>query len=98
MLHYAYKWFLLEINAYIAALNEFRRQIFNAFTAISIVLVCLFLLLLTRAVCIVKNWLKENDINDWLKTVLHGAYFIVFEDLYLFTICTPFFQVVLNTH
>lgn len=96
MLHYAYKWFLLEIDAYIAVLTELRRQLSNAFTAISIGLVRLFLLLLKRTVSIVKNWFKENHIHDWLKTVLHGAYFIVFEDLYLFLYVLHFFRAFLT--
>ncbi len=96
MLHYAYEWFLLEIDAYIAALIKLQQRIFDAFAAISLALVRLFLLLLKRTVSIVKNWLKENEVNDWLKTVLHGAYFIVFEDLYLFLYVLHFFRAFLT--
>ncbi|MEN9916778.1 MAG: hypothetical protein RLY40_710, partial [Pseudomonadota bacterium] len=96
MPHYAYEWFLLEIDAYITALNKLRRQIFNACTAVSISLARLLLLLLKRTVCIVKNWLKENKVDEWLKTVLHGMYLTVFEDLYVFLYVLHFFRAFLT--
>lgn len=96
MLRYAYEWFLLEIDAYIAVLNEWRRRTFHAFTTISISLARLFLLLLKRTVCIVKNWFKENKIDEWLKTVLHGMYLTVFEDLYIFLYVLHFFRAFLT--
>ena len=96
MLEYPYGWFFIKIAKYIADLDKLLKQIINSFMAISIGFSRLFLLLLKRMVCIVKNWLKENKIEEWLKSILHGAYLTVFEDLYLFLYVLHFFRAFLT--
>ncbi|MGC1854481.1 MAG: hypothetical protein WA659_03815 [Candidatus Aquirickettsiella sp.] len=89
-------WFLLELEKHVAALKKLLRRIINALTSISVSLGRLILLLLKRTVSIIKNWLKENKIDEWLKTILHGSYISVFEGLYIFLYILHFFRAFLT--
>lgn len=90
------EWFLLKIDSYIAALNELRLRTFNVLTAISISLTRLILQLLKRTIGIVKNWLKESKIEEWLKTILHESYLNLLEGLYIFLYVLHFFRAFLT--
>lgn len=92
------EWFLLEVEKTIAQLEAFlalknlRRLISHFlfqlqqlyFSITSISLWRLILLVLKRIGSIIKTWLKEHKVDEWLKVFLHGAYLSAFEDLYLF--------------
>lgn len=90
------EWLLLKIELAIAVLNEWRLRIFNALASISLHLARLILQLLKRTVSLIKNWLKEHKVDDWLKTILHGAYLSVFESLYVVLYILHFSTAFLN--
>ncbi|MEN9449556.1 MAG: hypothetical protein RJA83_170 [Pseudomonadota bacterium] len=103
-------WFLLEVEKYIArleaclALKELRRlmkgfglqlqQMYRSMASIS--LWRLILLVLKRFGSIIKNWLKENRVDECLKAILHGSYLVAFEGLYLFLYFLHFFRAFLT--
>lgn len=103
-------WFLFEVEKYIArleaclALKELRRlmngfglqlqQMYRSMASIS--LWRLILLVLKRFGSIIKNWLKENRVDECLKAILHGSYLVAFEGLYLFLYFLHFFRAFLT--
>lgn len=103
------EWFLSEIEQYIARLKAFLalnlryliratslhlQQMYRSMTSIS--LWRLILLVLKRFGSIIKNWLKENKVDEWLRAILHGSYLGVFEGLYLFLYFLHFFRAFLT--
>lgn len=105
-----YDWFLFEVKKYIAQLkaclaleklrrliNGFARQLRQTYRSMaSISLWRLILLVLKRFGSIIKNWLKENRVDEWLKAILHGSYLAAFEGLYLFLYFLHFFRAFLT--
>lgn len=100
------EWVFLEVEKYIAQLETclaFKnlRRLINGFSLqlqqmcqsiASISLWRLILLVLKRFGSIIKNWLKENKMDEWLKAILHGSYLAAFEGLYFFLYFLHFFR------
>jgi hypothetical protein len=56
----------------------------------------LIILVLKRIGSLIKSWLKDHKVVDWLRIILHGAYLSAFETLYFFIYILHLFRAFLT--